>query len=434
MSGKFVTSTRTFTRPEFKAMTGYVGQAGSPTTVTYPVNAPTQTTYSWRTNAQEVGDDEIPDSDLRTTRNGFTTYDPETDKGHEFWSRKQSFHGSLTPEVYALGQYGSKQLFYRGPLIPKVDQTGDNAGITFPSVARMSASEIATFGQRAIQNCAPTSPQASAATFLGELHEGLPSGIGTSLWREGTHVARGAGSEYLNVQFGWLPMIKDIRKAVSALQRTTTIIRQLQRDNGRVVRRRFAFPETVTVEESSFYGLNGPYYGVLYGDQYLSGTARPVNRMVRTSRSVWFSGAFSYSIPTDSSVMSKVERYSSMANVLLGARVTPEVLWQLAPWSWLVDWKLSIGSLLGTASLTSSDGLVIRYGYLMAHTVRDETYMVGSNLDRFGHTIPACSINFRSEVKERVRATPFGFGMNPASFTGKQWAILAALGMSRTPR
>jgi len=38
--------------------------------------------------------------------------------------------------------------------------------------------------------------------------------------------------------------------------------------------------------------------------------------------------------------------------------------------------------------------------------------------------------SYYSEKKERIRASPYGFGRTPGSFSDRQWSILTALGMS----
>jgi len=35
--------------------------------------------------------------------------------------------------------------------------------------------------------------------------------------------------------------------------------------------------------------------------------------------------------------------------------------------------------------------------------------------------------------KERAKATPYGFGVDPATFSEWQWSILAALGLTLGP-
>jgi hypothetical protein len=38
------------------------------------------------------------------------------------------------------------------------------------------------------------------------------------------------------------------------------------------------------------------------------------------------------------------------------------------------------------------------------------------------------------DQKERVRATPYGFGLDLGSLNPRQWAILASLGLTRAPQ
>jgi len=213
----------------------------------------------------------------------------------------------------------------------------------------------------------------------------------------------------------------------------------MDRDNGRTVRRRFAFPtqiintQPVTVP-SGQYGYSFLNPAGLGNNALIDLKDDMLQRYSRRTTDVWFSGAFTYNIPTDKSVLGKLQAISAKAQVLMGARVDPSVVWELAPWSWLIDWKLGIGNLLSNASAFSDDGLVIRYGYLMRHTMLKETYTTQQVTTNRGHVVPATFTTLSTERKERLRATPFGFGISPASLTDSQWAILGALGLSRGPR
>jgi len=141
-----------------------------------------------------------------------------------------------------------------------------------------------------------------------------------------------------------------------------------------------------------------------------------------------------FNIPsTDDSLLGKLKEYEFLANQLLGSRITPAVLWELAPWSWLVDWIAEIQNAVTTASLLQSDNLVMRYGYLMRTTVLKRTYTV-KGIDFWSYpnnTTYSASINMIK--KERVKGTPFGFGVDLSSLSGQQWAILGALSLTRAP-
>jgi hypothetical protein len=92
-----------------------------------------------------------------------------------------------------------------------------------------------------------------------------------------------------------------------------------------------------------------------------------------------------------------------------------------------------VGDLIHNFNALSLNGLVLKYGYIMEHSVRKDTYyfvgdtgFVSGNANAFPP-----NITFVSEVKLRRRATPFGFGLTYAGFTNQQKAIVAALGLSR---
>lgn len=433
MTGAYVTQKRDVASPAIsRGRQGRAGETGTDFTFP-PLPAGNQETYSWRTNSRDVSEVEELAQDRRIFRNGFEAGDPRYDRGHEFRSTKRSIE-IVAPEIYVQYNsfYNGLRYFYRGPIIPSSNRYAPNSIAGWLDAPQYTDPELTTLGQRAINNTAPTTPQAGAATFIGELFAGLPQMVGAALWKDKLTDYRAIGGEYLNVQFGWLPFLNDLRKAALSLKRASAILEQLQRDNGKHVRRRFSFPPELQVSLTELGG---------YGDQSFYGTppvpvgACQTTRNDRIQRQVWFSGAYTYHLPIGENLLDRWSMYEAKANVLLGTRVTPEVVWNLAPWSWLVDWKFGIGSALSTASKLSNDSLVIQYGYLMEKTLREVTYStspytVPGGTDR----VPTSAITFRSESKKRVRATPYGFGVNPASLSDQQWAVLAALGLSRGPR
>lgn len=432
--GQFTTLSRTFPRVTGHVRTGVVGQTGTSTAegpLVGVVADPKQTTYSYRTSRALSKSDALSELDLKVTRNGFTTFDPVYDKGHEFWSEKQTIDVTA-PDVYYTVDVKGTRYFGRGPLVPSLWTA------QYPAIAgwTQSNSEMQGYGSRAIKATQPLNPNASAGQFIGELFESLPSMVGLAMLKERAHVLRGAGGEYLNVQFGWLPFISDLRKIATALRRATSILSQLDRDNGRVVRRRFAFPSQVTssAPQSIDYGTNGVYYAS-YGPHWTNlRSPKPTQFFTRTETNVWFSGAYSYAIPTDRKLLSRMQEFSAKANVLFGARIDPSVVWELAPWSWLVDWKFGVGNLISNASSFSEDGLVIRYGYLMRNVRKSLQYQSQPQVTNTGSVLPASFVTLETERKERLRATPYGFGLNSSAFSDTQWTILGALGMTKGPR
>jgi hypothetical protein len=117
---------------------------------------------------------------------------------------------------------------------------------------------------------------------------------------------------------------------------------------------------------------------------------------------------------------------------ILGTKPTFDRLWQLIPFSWLIDWFLDIQRSLAMYDKIYDDNLVINYGYVMGSTLRTVTQH--SALTYAPDKKSAMSYvrtSYRSLVKERWRANPFGF-VAPSSveLSPLRMAILAAIGVS----
>jgi hypothetical protein len=150
-----------------------------------------------------------------------------------------------------------------------------------------------------------------------------------------------------------------------------------------------------------------------------------------------FSGGFRFYYPDISTALDDLAEFEHKANLLLGTRLDPEVLWNLQPWTWLVDWFVNFGDVLGNLSAIISDGLVMQYGYIMQENVISKEVTlprglwVRNSISASVFTQKPVTVTLDYHSKVRVKASPFGFGLTPEMFSPQQWAILAALGISR---
>jgi len=273
--------------------------------------------------------------------------------------------------------------------------------------------------------------------LIGEgLLDTPPTYPAVSLMGEKALKFRTYGSEYLNVQFGWLPFVNELMGIIESLCMASVSISQLKRDSDRQVRRKFVFDEGTTNVVTEHSGVSPFVSGAVpvAGPMFPGDSAR-IRKTVRTTRNAWFSGAYMYHLAGSKTSFEKLQRYEQMANYLLGTRITPEVLWELAPWSWLVDWFVNIGDIISNATRLSEDGLVLKYGYLMVHTKRETILEVApQRILGTSNFTPPCSLTFTRETKQRYRSGPFGFGLDMDSLNGTQKAILVALGISLQKR
>jgi hypothetical protein len=319
----------------------------------------------------------------------------------------------------------------------KVRYEGPLAAVSVPNVLIPSPptpGNLDVLGATAISRCKPTNSVADASTFLGELlREGLPTLVGIKSWKKKTSVAREAGGGYLNAEFGWKPIVADIQSLAKRAAEANLVLSQYERDAGRQVRRTYEFP----IEQTRTIQYLGPSDGVHSGSVPSNvniDTSRPVPSLYKQTkfyRKTWFSGAFVYHLPSHYDSRIGLFKAAARSGPLLGLDLRPEVVWNLAPWTWAIDWFSNAGDVVSNLSDWATDGLVMSYGYMMEHTIIEDTYwLAGPTRWKPGYPT-ASTVVAVYERKRRVRASPFGFGLTINMLSPRQLAIAAALGLSK---
>lgn len=299
-------------------------------------------------------------------------------------------------------------------------------------------------GSTAIARTTPTNPVAGAAVSIGEARQGFPRFVGSTLMKR-TRDLRDVGDEYLNVEFGWKPLIRDLLSFSRSVKDSNKVLRQMYRDSGagNSVRRSYKFPAETSKTEP-----DGPKWGYVAPfkcdgsqlDSWMLGSGpQPIGyrQWQETETRTWFSGAYSYVMPDPPrNFVGNLDKWDAEANKLFGTRLTPEVLWNLAPWSWAADWFSNTGDVLSNISAFGSDSLVLRYGYIMRKTrVMNCSMWQGyvNHPDGSARFVQAQE-HTGSETRVRLRATPYGFGIDMGALTPRQIAIAGAVGLTQAPR
>jgi len=356
------------------------------------------------------------------------------DVGGDFSMTKQEVR--LTPtHVYFVGkdlrQPGEfpKTLLeeYKGILLPP----GVPTSVPWPPSVASSRNDLINDGTTAIARCKPTNSVADLAVFLGEIYKDGLTRIGVNTWENRTALAaqKRAAGDYLTYEFALKPLVSDVKKFFTAVKHADKVINQYQRDSGRVVRRRYTFP---TVKEQTLQKVTTGWPTTF--TSVLRDTSVPFGTTYRRRETVirkWFSGAFTYHLDIGDDRISELRNYAQRADKLLGISLTPDLLWEVAPWSWAVDWFSNAGDVLSNVSDWASDGLVMRYGYIMEHSSVKDTYYFSGPTSLKSSQVRPQTVEISTEVKQRVRANPFGFGLTWDGLSVRQGAILAALGITR---
>lgn len=365
---------------------------------------------------------------------------PLIDRGGDFYTSRQYVAVPRTPSYTKLRHVESNGVVYQefGPsLIPAIPGFAANPQLLYPPSGALSNAQMDAWGAKAIAQCKPGDPGLSLSTSLGELaKDGIPAILGQAIWKAKTlaGLRKASGGEFLNFQFGYKPIVSDILKFADIVSRAEDILKQYERDAGRVVRRGFQFPIERTSNEAVFIAnryplyLEGfPNYGEPNSSKSLYGK---VMGRSDTYQRKWFSGAFTYHLPRDYHSRNEMKSLATKANVLLGTELTPETLWNLAPWSWAIDWFTNTGDVLSNLSSFITHGLVMRYGYIMVHSINTYTFTHLSYKD-YPNRPNVSEVVMVSESKQRREANPFGFGLTWDGLSSSQLAIAAALGISR---
>lgn len=407
----------------------------------YQPPEPLQTTYSFRTGVRSGAG-----SDLEQLIESATTHaavvqglktlhslkSSEYDQGHEFNTQKLSYSWSLRDFTFGYTDNRRNTFEYRGPLWPA---THSIFSLDPGYAAWHSLTSLEARGTEAIRDTIPNKSPADLAQALIELkREGLPKLIGLQTLRDGLS-PRSTGGEYLNLEFGIKPILRDLLDVATAVSNSRELYKRWMTESGKKLHRQRHFPvvrETLTSGPIAGSGISRwPVLNMQYC--FVSNGTGIATTTVEKSRRDYFKGAYTYHIDKDK--LGTMLGNAEAAAWLLGLKVTPEVLWEITPWSWLVDWVTNIGDNISNASALGSDGLVLRYGYMMRHTrVTSTRTLVGVKHVSTLKPVPPISFVALYERKQRIRANPYGFQTLTSAFSPKQWSILTALGLTRGNR
>jgi len=301
------------------------------------------------------------------------------------------------------------------------------------------------FGAQGWKRTRPGNPVANVATFIGEARDWAPSlprrlynALGSLLAKKQAAKRQegfsGLGDAWLNVHFGWMPLLKDIRSMYELSQTLDKRLAQIERDNGKGIRRRTILRDSIDKTISTQESPSVPFG--FWNDAppgHVSGYSK-VDRVTTVSDKIWYSARYRYWIPDIGT-----NQWTNRARrALYGANITPEVVWNLLPWSWLIDWFANIGDIVSNASSNAVDNLTADYAFVMRQRETTVTWEATTWWNGRSDTSVQIQPGRASVVavdqtvtKARFAASPFGFGTTFDSLSSYQLGIVAALGISR---
>jgi hypothetical protein len=285
----------------------------------------------------------------------------------------------------------------------------------WPQLSPDDEQELWGMGSTAIKLTAPALPREGVAVFLGELREGLPR-LARNLGSL-PEIANSSSSNYLGYQFGLRPLLSDIKSISSTIKNMDKELRRLEDQSADLIHRKYSFDDTrdeTLIETSTVTAWPGAPSNVHPG----TGSRK---KFKIEHNKTWFAGAFSYYFPRAREGLSVLRTWLDE----LGAGVNVDTLYNLTPYTWLMDWFGNFGDVLFNLSYFTQNSQVLNYGYLMRTSEITHRYEF---TPQSGGTSQQ---DFTVIRKLRIKASPFGFGLSEEDFTDFQKSILLALGISR---
>jgi len=360
--------------------------------------------------------------------------------------------GSLGNPNNPTGTYS----MYNGDYLCGSTWLDDSFG-SYPAVTKPANNSLSAYYARAWDQLKPQIPQWNATQFIYELRD-LPGMLETTAngfhnaWRSfgggysttfmhPSHIA----DQFLNEQFGWVPFISDIQKFLDTWDKSGDYISNMVRNNRTWMKRSRVLEESDSTSLIGGFGVADciPSDGIL--DWTSNNMCKVANLLgtgsikgytlyhLRVTKRIWATGSFLFYRPEfdindpdfDSGLMT-VRR----ALTQYGFRINPSVLYKITPWTWALDWFTNLGRHIDRLNDFVEDGIVSRNLYVMESHERTMTKTCFLNYYKGPVTL---QWQRRLAVKKReVADGPYGFNVPWANISPRQWAILGAIGISRT--
>lgn len=274
--------------------------------------------------------------------------------------------------------------------------------------------ELSNYAWKILARTNPNVEHVSVPTFIGELRD-FPM-----LFKvRGQNAIQRAAGGYVNYQFGWRPMLSDLRKMLKFQREVEERLRYFRNlRNGRWISRRcFLESEKQETDPSSPLIINSDQ-GLVYA-----------THTTTYSKHVW--GSCQYSLAPGQTLPPEGSWDEHKLAWRLSTGVTGwggvKTLWNLLPWSWFADWFINLNDLIDATNNTIP--MTHRNLCVMRTISAKKNWSITSKPSWM--TVSGQRSEER-ERKERILAAPLvPFVITVPAVTAKQWSILGAIGLSR---
>jgi hypothetical protein len=409
------TSTPRFPRTRRRRLPHGLGNFGYNTDTYHSINidqliSSNTTNYINRSDYVHLCSDTIPNPNYdfvkfgRPADNGgpLTTYKIE-------WYRDTPFRFDFRKPAY-------KHYYGMAHVVPSAFA---DAGITVWSslVPPQEDLTVSALGASLWASLKPAKPTVDIGVFIGELRD-LPKLLHATL--DGIKTI---GDVYLAAQFGWKPLLTDILDMLRFMDRVERQIDFILNNAGKPVWCATKPQETTTCSVlQDIRGTATQWLAPNIGPKFFGTTDNARNQNILTRDLVqrtWATGLFVFWFDKG-----RIPERAELRAKLAGLELTPKLVWELLPWTWIIDWFSNIDDILSNLVVEVADNQVSIYAYAMKETLRTYTWWA---TDGFG----TGTVSRRFHTKIRDKISPFGLATYNTTLSDKQTAILAALSVQK---
>lgn len=295
-----------------------------------------------------------------------------------------------------------------------------------------------SYGAQAFAKARPAQPSSNSGQCLFELRD-FPS-----LWRVALRRFKDLGNLYLNVEFGWRPFLRDLADVLSTARSIDRKIANIRKNNGKWKKRNITLRNATTITEVPWNHVTPvpPAYLMWPTASSPKGT-----KTLIVKDRIWFEAMMKYYIPDLHLDDGLTIGSSRLIRRLYGLDITPSLLWEILPWTWLQNWAFRVKDLLINLESQNYDNLVTKYAYVMRH--RETSVVIQSSVatqmgppicvdgrfvghqDSYAGPVALARAVFTAECKERSQVCQWNVGNLDSPLSDSQLAILLALGIQR---
>jgi hypothetical protein len=271
------------------------------------------------------------------------------------------------------------------------------------------ATQVAATKAAAATN--PSSPSVDLSVSIPELRE-IPE-----LLRERTGRAlRDAGSTYLTYKFGVVPLATDIYNLINLTESVDRKVRTIEELKRKGIRRTVRFG-TWTGQDRIFRYVqtNGDFIGGYFDVE----TAETVSAHCR-----WSPGVELNQFRTTEAMRALATR------AVTGSTIDLSTVWNLMPWSWLIDWFFSMGDYL--EAHRNVIPAILTDVSVMRHRRTTEFWPGDFHTNIYGIPTTTTPIKGGRDTKQRATSFPSPFLAHLPFLNAGQVAIIGSLAASRS--